>query len=132
MGGNRGYLSLLERGVNSPSLSMLYQLGEALHIQLTGAPITSQRAYDIGLIQRRVADRAALIKEADAVADEICLCAPQAVRAIKSIVKTGRNLPVEYSWKFAEPIHTIINSTEDRLEGPKAFAENRKPEWKNR
>ena len=31
-GGNRGYISLLERGVNSPSLSMLYQLGEALDV----------------------------------------------------------------------------------------------------
>jgi enoyl-CoA hydratase/carnithine racemase len=119
-------------GYGLHNLSRMIPLGEALQIQLTGSPISSQRAYDIGLIQRRVADRAALIKEADAVADDICLCAPLAVRAIKSIVKTGRNLPVEYSWKFSEPIHTIINGTEDRLEGPKAFAEKRKPNWKMR
>jgi len=119
-------------GYGLHNLSRIIPLGEALHIQLTGAPITSQRAYDIGLIQRRVADRTALVKEADAVADEICLCAPLAVKAIKQIVKTGRNLPVEYSVKFAEPIHTIINGTEDRLEGPKAFAEKRKPNWKMR
>jgi 1,4-dihydroxy-2-naphthoyl-CoA synthase len=39
---------------------------------------------------------------------------------------------VEYSVKFAEPIGQIINGTEDRLEGPKAFAEKRKPNWKMR
>jgi enoyl-CoA hydratase/carnithine racemase len=119
-------------GYGLHNLSRMIPLGEALHIQLTGAPITSQRAYDIGLIQRRVADRTALVREAGAVADEICLCAPLAVKAIKQIVKTGRNLPVEYSVKFAEPVHTIINGTEDRLEGPKAFAEKRKPDWKMR
>jgi crotonobetainyl-CoA hydratase len=44
----------------------------------------------------------------------------------------GRNLPVEYSIKMAKPINDIINKTEDRLEGPKAFAEKRKPVWKMR
>jgi len=119
-------------GYGLHNLSRMVPLGEALHMQLTGSPITSQRAYEIGLIQRRVADRAALIKEVDAVTGEIALCAPLAVTAIKTIVKTGRNLPVEYSIKLAEPIHKAINATEDRLEGPKAFAEKRKPNWKMR
>jgi enoyl-CoA hydratase/carnithine racemase len=119
-------------GYGLHNLSRMVPLGEALHMQLTGSPITSQRAYEIGLIQRRVADRPALIKEADAVAAEIALCAPLAVKAIKTIVKTGRNLPVEYSVKLAEPIHKAISATEDRREGPKAFAEKRKPVWKMR
>lgn len=117
-------------GYGLHNLSRMIPLGEALHIQLTGAPITSERAYNTGLIQRRVADRAALLREADAVADEICLCAPLAVKAIKQIVKTGRNMPVEYSVKMAEQMHDLINKTEDRLEGPRAFAEKRKPNWK--
>lgn len=59
------------------------------------------------------------------LADEVLMCAPLAVQAIKRIVKVGRQLPVEYSEKLAEPIQADINTTEDRLEGPKAFAEKR-------
>ncbi len=119
-------------GYGLHNLSRIIPLGEALYIQLTGSPISSQRAYEIGLIQRRVKDRDTLMKEANAIAEEIALCAPLAVKAIKTIVKTGRNLPVEYSVKLAEPIGKAINLTEDRLEGPKAFAEKRKPQWKMR
>ena len=119
-------------GYGLHNLSRIIPLGEALYIQLTGSPISSQRAYEIGVIQRRVKDRDTLMKEANAIAEEIALCAPLAVKAIKTIVKTGRNLPVEYSVKLAEPIGKAINLTEDRLEGPKAFAEKRKPQWKMR
>ena len=114
------------------NLSRMIPLGEALLIQLTGGQITAERAYQIGLIQRLTPDRDALFKEADAIADEILECAPLAVQAIKHIVKVGRNLPVEYSEKLGAPIRRFVDSTEDRLEGPKAFAEKRKPSWKMR
>lgn len=119
-------------GVGLHNLSRIIPLGEALWIQLTGGDMTAQRAYDIGLIQAMVPDRAALFAEAEHIANEIKQCAPLAVQAIKRIVKTGRNLPVEYSWKLAEPIVAEIVKTEDRLEGPRAFAEKRAPVWKMR
>ena len=117
-------------GYGLHNLSRMVPLGEALYMQLTGSSIDSQRAYEIGLIQKRVPDRAALLLEVEAVAEAITLGAPLAVQAIKKIVKTGRNLPVEYSEKLGQPIEKWIYGTEDRIEGPKAFAEKRKPNWK--
>lgn len=119
-------------GYGLHNLSRMIPLGEALLIQLTGATMSAERAYQIGLIQRLVPDSAALMKEADAIADEIVKCAPLAVQAIKRIVKNGRNMPPEYSLKYEEPIRKFINGTEDRLEGPRAFVEKRAPNWKMR
>ena len=117
-------------GVDLHNLSRMIPLGEALMIQLTGSHVTAQRAYEIGWIQAIVPDREALFAEAERIAGEIKLYAPLAVQAIKKIVKTGRSLPVEDSMKLAEPIQDFVNKTEDRLEGPKAFAEKRDPVWK--
>jgi len=114
------------------NLSRMIPLGEALYIQLTGSHVSAERMYQIGWLQRLVSDRAALFKEADAIADEILQCAPLAVQAIKRIVKVGRGLPVQVSEQIAEPIQAAINQTEDRLEGPRAFAEKRSPVWKMR
>ena len=72
------------------------------------------------------------MERVEQVADDIMQCAPLAVQAIKQIVMQGRNLPVEYSMKLAQPISQKIAKTEDRLEGPRAFAEKRKPVWKMR
>jgi enoyl-CoA hydratase/carnithine racemase len=113
-------------------LSRMIPLGEAMLMQLSGTSIGAQRAYQIGLIQGIEPDRAALFRKVDALADEIASCAPLAVRAIKKIVMAGRDKPVESSYAFARPIEQAIYASEDRLEGPKAFAEKRAPRWKSR
>jgi enoyl-CoA hydratase/carnithine racemase len=113
-------------------LSRHIAMGEALLILLTGGHITAERMYQLGYLQRLVPDREALFKEADAIADEILLCAPLAVQALKRIIKVGHSLPVPVLEQMAEPIRAAINRTEDRFEGPRAFAEKRPPVWKMR
>jgi enoyl-CoA hydratase/carnithine racemase len=113
-------------------LSRMIPLGEAMRIELVGDPIDAERAYQIGLVQGLYEDRAALEAAADAMADKILENSPLAVQFLKRIVKDGRDMTVDHHWKFAEMFAFALGRTEDALEGPKAFAEKRKPEWKMR
>ena len=113
-------------------LSRMIPLGEAMKIELTGDPVDAERAYQIGLVQGLYDDRAALEAAADEMADKIGENSPLAVQFLKRIVKDGRDMTVDHHWKFAEMFAYTLGRTEDALEGPKAFAEKRKPEWKMR
>ena len=119
-------------GYGLHNLSRMIPLGEALYMQLTGSLISAQEASRIGLVHGVYPDGEATMAAAWQIAEEVKLCGPLAVRAIKRIVMTARNLPVEYSTKFTEDILGIIREAEDSLEGPRAFAEKRKPQWKGR
>jgi enoyl-CoA hydratase/carnithine racemase len=113
-------------------LSRMIPLGEAMRIELVGDPIGAERAYQIGLIQGVYDDRAALEAAADEMADKIGENSPLAVQFLKRIVKEGRDMTVDHQWKFAEMFAFTLGRTQDALEGPKAFAEKRKPVWKMR
>jgi enoyl-CoA hydratase/carnithine racemase len=113
-------------------LSRMIPLGEAMRIELVGDPVSAERAYQIGLIQGVYEDRAALEAAADEMADKIGENSPLAVQFLKRIVKDGRDMTVDHHWKFAEMFAYTLGRTEDALEGPKAFAEKRQPEWKMR
>jgi enoyl-CoA hydratase/carnithine racemase len=113
-------------------LSRMIPLGEAMRIELVGEPVDAERAYQIGLIQGVYEDRAALEAAADQMVGKILENSPLAVQFLKRIVKEGRDMTVDHQWKFAEMFAFTLGRTQDALEGPKAFAEKRQPEWKMR
>jgi enoyl-CoA hydratase/carnithine racemase len=119
-------------GPGTTHLPRLVPLGEALLMVLTCEPMTAERAYQIGLVQKLCEDREELFVEANKIADSIAQNAPIAVQDSKHIIKVGSNMPIEYAVYLREKYFDAILGTEDAKEGPLAFAERRNPIWKGR
>jgi enoyl-CoA hydratase/carnithine racemase len=110
-------------------LPRIVPLGEAMRLLLSGGHMSAERAYDIGLLQGLADDRDDLLAQAHTLADEIAACAPLSVEAVKHIVHTGRDLPIERAWQIGEPHAARLATTADAVEGVAAFTEKRPPRW---
>jgi enoyl-CoA hydratase len=98
----------------------------AMEMLLTGKPITAQRAYDIGLVNQVVpADK--LMETALQWAETICKNGPLAVRTAKEIAV--RALALESGFVLEKALGARVMQSEDAKEGPRAFAEKRKPNY---
>jgi enoyl-CoA hydratase len=101
----------------------------AMELLLTGQPIDAQRAYQIGLVNKVVpADQ--LMTAALQLAEVVCQNGPLAVRTAKEIAV--RTLGLESSFVLEKALGQRVIDSEDAKEGPRAFTEKRKPQFKGR
>jgi enoyl-CoA hydratase len=124
-------LAIIPGGGGTQRLPRLVGRGKALELILTGGRIPADEALRIGLVERVVPTGEAL-KAATELARSMAAKAPVALRYAKEAVVKGLELPLAEGLRLEGDLSTLLRTTEDRLEGAKAFLEKRAPRWTGR
>jgi enoyl-CoA hydratase/carnithine racemase len=114
-------------------LSRMIPLKKAMGMMLTGRRVSAEEGHELGFVTE-VVPHAELLTAARRWASSILECSPMSVRATKQVVM--RSLDVSAlevaTHNLHSPAFVAMTRSEDTVEGPKAFAEKRKPTWKGR
>jgi enoyl-CoA hydratase len=101
----------------------------AADILLTGRHLTAAEAKEIGLIGHVVPDGQALDKALE-LAGLIAANGPLAVQAILRTIRETEGLPENDAFAIESKIGMQVFASDDAKEGPRAFVEKRKPQFR--
>jgi len=120
---------LVPSGGGTQRLPRLVGQGKALEMILTAEPIDAQEAYRIGLVSKVVSPEE-LLQEVEELVKRIITCGPVVLRYAKEAVNKGLDLTLEQGLRLEADLYFLIQTTEDRMEGIRAFLEKRPPQFK--
>ncbi len=124
-------LGLVPFGGGTQRLPRLIGKARALEMILTGEPVEAREALRIGLVSA-VVPRDQLISEAERIANRIAERGPLAVQYAKEAVSRGTEMPLDQALRYETDLTVILQTTEDRAEGVRAFLEKREPKFNGR
>ena len=101
----------------------------AMEMLLLGRRLTAAEALGFGLVNA-VVPLKDLITTVDTYAQRLCENGPLALRAVKELAIRSQSVPLEHGLRLEESFQEFLRTTEDAKEGPRAFAEKRKPAYK--
>jgi enoyl-CoA hydratase len=102
--------------------------GKAMEMAITADPITADDAFGYGLVAR-LTEPGEAVEVAMQLAERVARNAPLAVSASKQLVRLSQGVTEEEFWELQKPFSVTVFSSKDAQEGPKAFAEKRRPDW---
>jgi enoyl-CoA hydratase/carnithine racemase len=103
----------------------------AMGYMLTGRHMTAQEGHQWGIVNE-VVPLADLLSTAEKWANEILECAPLSVRATKQAALMGLGHPLDLALNLNYSETSLMRRSKDTVEGPRAFAEKRPPNWQGR
>ena len=124
-------LGIIPGGGGTQRLPRLVGKGRALQIILSGAMITAQEAYRIGLVNE-VVPATDLIPRAEAILKQIFANAPAAIRFSLEAVNRGLETSQAEGMALEASLFGLCAGTEDKDEGTQAFLQKRAAKFKGR
>ena len=103
----------------------------AMEVILTGEPLSVQRAYELGLVNK-VVPAGQVLDEAMSMAAKIAAAAPLAVQASRRVVLASADMEEADLARMSNKEIAQVMASEDTKEGLAAFIEKRAPNWKGR
>ena len=111
-------------------LAKVVGLNKAREMIFTGSMLSAQEALQVGLVNKVLADEAALKAEVIKVAETIASRGPIAVREAKKAVLQGYVLDIDSGLELERDAFGELFGFSDVKEGLSAFVEKRKPNFK--
>jgi len=124
-------LGIIPGGGGTQRLPRLVGKGRALQIILSGAMITAQEAYRIGLVNE-VVPATDLIPRAEAILKQIFANAPVAIRFSLEAVNRGLETSQAEGMALEASLFGLCAGTEDKHEGTQAFLQKRPAKFTGR
>ena len=123
--------ALFPAGASTVRLPRQLPYAKAMELLLTGDLITAEEALNYGFLNY-IVEPAELMNKAMQIAEKLAANGPIAVQAIRKSAREVWGRPEEEALKLESTFSAPVFQTEDAIEGPKAFMENRTPVYKGR
>jgi crotonobetainyl-CoA hydratase len=114
-------------------LPRLIGLKRAMGMILTGRHVPAREGLELGFVNE-VVPKGEALAGAERWANLILQNGPMSIRASKQTMHRGLGVSLEQALgeQFDYPAVKALAASEDYVEGPKAFAEKRPPQWKGK
>ena len=112
-------------------LPRIIGITKAKELLFTGDFIDAQEAYRVGLVNK-VVPVEKLMEEAKEFARKLMNNPPLSIKFAKKAVNVGMQMDLASALDYETFCASIVVTSEDRIEGFKAFVEKRKPIYKGR
>lgn len=103
----------------------------AMEMFFTADPITAERAFELGLVNR-VVPPGDVVEESLHIAERISRCSPLSIEMCKKLAYAALNLHETESWPVNDDFMEAMSKSHDFEEGPVAWVERRSPRYLGR
>ena len=118
-------LGIIPGFAGTQRMSRLIGTSRAKELIFTARTVKGQEAYDLGILNKLVPAEE-LLSSAEELAAAIMKNAPLAVEKAKHVIQVGAERPLKNAIRLETEAEALLFSTEDKLEGMRAFVEKRK------